>query len=194
MQQRQSDPGEMMTTLGRSWGWIFFFGILTLIAGVLTVAWPGRTVLVIAVLFGLQLFISGIFRLVMAFTSVAEGHRVAYTLIGILSILVGILCLRHTFQTVTALALILGIFWVITGVMDFFGGIFVKDMPRRGWTIFEGILAFVAGLVVLFQPTISLVTLAWVLGIWLIVYGAMEIVASFGIRKLGQATPSAAAV
>lgn len=191
--QRRSDPADMMTTLGRSWGWILSFGVITLIAGIMTVSWPGRTILVVAVLFGLQLLITGIFRLVMAFTAEAEGHRVAYTLIGLLSILVGILCLRHTFQTVAVLALILGVFWVITGVMDFFGGIFGKDMPRRGWTIFEGILAFVAGLVVLFQPTISIVTLAWVLGIWLIVFGAMEILASFGMRKMQHtATPAAA--
>ena len=58
---------------------------------VLTVAWPGRTVLVVAVLFGVQLFVSGIFRLVMAFTDAGEGHRVAYALIGIFSFLVGIL-------------------------------------------------------------------------------------------------------
>jgi len=40
---------------------------------------------------------------------------------------------------------------------------------------------------VLFQPGISLVTLAWMLGIWLIVYGTMEIVASFSVRKLATA-------
>ena len=68
--------------------------------------------------------------------------------------------------------------------MDFFTGVFVRDMPRRGWVIFTGILGFVAGLIVLFQPAISLVTLAWVLGIWLIIYGTMEIVASFSVRKL----------
>ena len=145
METRQSDPIDMMTALGRSWGWILFFGIMTLIAGILTVAWPGRTVLVIAVLFGLQLFISGIFRLVIAFTDEGAGHRVAYTLIGIFSIIVGILCLRHIFQTVAALALILGIFWVISGIMDFFTGVFVRDMPRRGWVIFTGILGFIAG-------------------------------------------------
>ena len=159
METRQSDPIDMMSVLGRSWGWILFFGIMTLIAGILTVAWPGRTVLVIAVLFGLQLFISGIFRLVIAFTDEGAGHRVAYTLIGIFSIIVGILCLRHIFQTVAALALILGIFWVISGIMDFFTGVFVRDMPRRGWVIFTGILGFIAGLIVLFQPAISLVTL-----------------------------------
>jgi uncharacterized membrane protein HdeD (DUF308 family) len=187
MQQRQSDPADMLSALGRSWGWILFFGILTLLAGILTVAWPGRTVLVVAVLLGLQLFVGGIFRLVVAFTDEAAGHRVAYTLIGIFSVLVGILCLRHSFQTALALALILGIFWVISGLMDFFTGIFVKDMPRRGWVIAQGVLGFIAGNVVLFQPAISLVTLAWVLGIWLIVYGAMEVVAAFGLRKLTTA-------
>ena len=187
METQQTHAVDMMTALGRSWGWILFFGIMTLIAGILTVAWPGRTVLVIAVLFGLQLFISGIFRLVIAFTDEGAGHRVAYSLIGIFSIIVGILCLRHIFQTVAALALILGIFWVVSGIMDFFTGVFVRDMPRRGWVIFTGILGFIAGLIVLFQPAISLVTLAWVLGIWLIVYGTMEIVASFSVRKLAAA-------
>jgi len=83
--------------------------------------------------------------------------------------------------------LILGVFWVVSGIMDFFTGVFVRDMPRRGWVIFTGILGFVAGLIVLFQPAISLFTLAWVLGIWLIIYGTMEIVASFSVRKLAAA-------
>ena len=109
-----------------------------------------------------------------------------------LSILVGILCLRHIFQTVAVLALILGIYWVIVGTLEFFSGVFVKDLPHRGWTIFIGALGFIAGLVVLFQPAISLATLAWVLGIWLIVYGAVEIVVSFGVRKLGRTAGAAA--
>ena len=45
---------------------------------------------------------------------------------------------------------------------------------------------------VLFQPAISLATLAWVLGIWLVVYGAVEIVMSFGVRKLGKGAAAAA--
>ena len=39
METRQSDPIDVMTTFGRSWGWILFFGIMTLLAGILTVAW-----------------------------------------------------------------------------------------------------------------------------------------------------------
>jgi uncharacterized membrane protein HdeD (DUF308 family) len=189
---QRSDPSDLLSAWGRSWGWVLGFGILTLILGILIVSWPDETVLVVAVIFGLELFISGIFRLVTAFTSLGEGHRFAYALIGILAIVVGILCLRHLFQTVTALALILGIFWVIAGIMDFFAGVFVKDLPGRGWRIFEGILAFAAGVVVLMQPHISLSVLAWVLGIWLIIYGVMEIIASFSIRRFEKRVVAAA--
>jgi uncharacterized membrane protein HdeD (DUF308 family) len=40
--------------------------------------------------------------------------------------------------------------------------------------------------VVLVYPGISLLTLALVLGFWLLVYGIMEIVAAFRLRQAGQ--------
>jgi uncharacterized membrane protein HdeD (DUF308 family) len=66
-------------------------------------------------------------------------------------------------------------------------------MRDRGWTIFMGALSVVAGVVVLVYPGISLLTLAVVLGVWLLVYGAMEIVLAFRLRSLGQATTRIAA-
>ena len=44
----------------------------------------------------------------------------------------------------------------------------------------------VAGLIVLGFPFSSLETLTLVVGIWLIVIGLLEIIASFGIRKAGN--------
>jgi uncharacterized membrane protein HdeD (DUF308 family) len=46
-----------------------------------------------------------------------------------------------------------------------------------------GVLSILAGIVVLSYPGISLVTLAWVLGIWLIIYGVMEIALAFRVRS-----------
>ena len=45
------------------------FGVVTLLAGVAVLAWPGRTLVVIAVLFGVQLIVTGIFRFVAAFAA-----------------------------------------------------------------------------------------------------------------------------
>jgi len=62
-------------------------------------------------------------------------------------------------------------------------------MPERGWTAAMGVLSILAGIVVLIYPGPSLLTLSIVLGIWLLVYGAMEIMAAFRLRGLAQPVP-----
>jgi uncharacterized membrane protein HdeD (DUF308 family) len=190
-QQLRSDPRGMVTTLGRAWGWVLFFGIVTLVAGLMTVAWPDQTILVVAILVGIQLFVSGIFRLVASFTEEGEGHRAWWVILGLLSIAVGILCLRNLFVTIAALTLVLGIVWVLQGITEFFAGV-MGSTPNRGWTIFMGIVGFIAGIVVLVYPFTSILAVAWVFGVWLIFYGIMEIVLAFRIKALGGAAATAA--
>jgi uncharacterized membrane protein HdeD (DUF308 family) len=59
-------------------------------------------------------------------------------------------------------------------------------MPGRGWTAAIGVLSILAGIIVLIYPGPSLLTLSIVLGIWLLVYGAMEIMAAFRLRGLAH--------
>jgi uncharacterized membrane protein HdeD (DUF308 family) len=48
---------------------------------------------------------------------------------------------------------------------------------------FVGVLSVIAGILVIMWPGLSLVTLAFVLGFWLIVYGVMEIGLAFRVRS-----------
>jgi uncharacterized membrane protein HdeD (DUF308 family) len=186
--QRSGDAADMLAGVGRHWGWVLTFGIVTLLAGLFTLAWPGRTIVVVAVLFGIQLVVAGIFRFVAAFASDDEtgGTRVLLALLGVLSFIVGLYALRHILITVAALALLLGIFWIVNGAVETFAALSHRGMQGRGWTIFMGLLSVVAGVVVLVYPAISLATLAIVLGFWLLVFGIMEIVLAFRIRSVGQ--------
>ena len=187
--QPRGDAADMLAGVGRHWGWVLFFGIVTLLAGLLTLVWPGRTIVVIAVLFGIQLVVAGIFRFVAAFASDDEtgGTRVLMALLGVLSFIVGLYALRHVLVTIAALALLLGIFWIVNGAVETFTALSHRGMQGRGWTILVGLLSIVAGIVVLVYPAISLATLAIVLGFWLLVFGIMEIVAAFRLRQAGQA-------
>jgi uncharacterized membrane protein HdeD (DUF308 family) len=185
----RTDAADMLAGVGRHWGWVLVFGIVTLLAGLLTLVWPGRTIVVIAVLFGIQLVVAGIFRFVAAFAVDEEsgGMRVLLALLGVLSLIVGLYALRHLQVTIAALALLLGIFWIVNGAVETFAALSHRGMQGRGWTIFMGLLSIVAGIVVLVYPAISLATLAIVLGFWLLVYGIMEIVLAFRLRSAGQA-------
>jgi uncharacterized membrane protein HdeD (DUF308 family) len=193
-QELRGDPADMLAGIGRHWGWVLFFGIVTVLAGLFTLVWPGRTIVVIAVLFGIQLIVAGIFRFVAAFATDDEsgGTRVLLALLGVLSFIVGLYALRHILITVAALALLLGIFWIVNGVVETFTALSHRGMRGRGWTIFMGLLSIAAGIVVLVYPGISLATLAIVLGFWLLVYGVMEIVLAFQLRSAGHAAANVA--
>src|SRR6266705_5096554 len=74
----RADPAGMVARVGRHWGWVLAFGIITLLIGIAALAWPGRTLVVIAVLFGSQLVVMGICRFAGAFASddLTGGRRV----------------------------------------------------------------------------------------------------------------------
>jgi uncharacterized membrane protein HdeD (DUF308 family) len=185
----RNDVADVLAGVGRHWGWVLAFGIVTLLAGLLAVAWPGRTLVVIAVLFGVQLVAAGIFRFVAAFAAdeASGATRVLLALLGVLSFVVGLYAVRHVLVTLAALALLLGIFWVVNGTVEAFTALSHRGMPGRGWTVLVGLLSVLAGIVVLAYPGISLATLAVVLGFWLLVLGVMEVVLAFRLRAMGQA-------
>ena len=186
--QPRGDAADMLADVGRHWGWVLFFGVVTLLAGLFALFWPGRTIVVVAVLFGVQLVVAGIFRFIAALAADEEsgGARALLALLGVLSFIVGLYALRNVLVTIAALALLLGIYWIVNGAVEVFAALSHKRMQGRGWTIFMGLLSVVAGVVVLVYPGISLATLAIVLGFWLLVYGIMEIVLAFRLRSVGQ--------
>ena len=164
MTETMQQPADMLSRLGRKWGWVLAYGIITLAAGVAVLVWPNETLLVIAVLFGIQLIVSGIFRFVaaLAVDDLSGGTRVLLAL----------------------LAVLLGIFWVVNGAIELFTAISHRGMPERGWTAFMGVLSILAGIIVLAYPGLTLVTLAVILGIWLVIFGVMECVLAWRLRAI----------
>ena len=185
--QQADDARDVLGKIGESWGWVLAFSILTLILGIMVMAWPHATVKLVALLFGLQLLIGGIFALVRAFTNSGEGSRVLLAVLGVLGILVGIFVLRHLFQTVVILVVLLGVYWVLHGIIEFFVAVDHRGAPGRGVSIVMGILSFIAGVIVLSWPAPTLLVLVWVLGIWLVVYGLIGIVGAFMVRRAVKA-------
>src|SRR3981081_373456 len=147
----------MIGRLGRHWGWVLAYGILTLLAGLGVLVWPGETLLVLAVLFGVQLIVSGIFRFVAALASddLTGGTRVLLALLGVLSVIIGLWAVRHVLLTLLALTVFLGIFWVVNGAIEIFTALSHRGMPERGWTAVMGLLSVLAGIVVLSYPGLT---------------------------------------
>jgi uncharacterized membrane protein HdeD (DUF308 family) len=181
------DPADLVARVGRHWGWLLAFGMITVLLGIIALAWPGRTLVVVAVLFGAQLIVMGIFRFVGAIASddLTGANRVLLALLGVLSLIVGLYAVRHLLVTLFALVVLLGIFWIVSGAVELFMALSHREMSQRGWNAIMGVISIVAGIVVLAYPDISLLVLAVLLSIWLIIFGVMEISSAVRIRSLG---------
>ena len=179
---------DILRVVGKSWGWVLFFGIVTLILGALVVARPKDTIYAFAIVVGIWLFVAGLFRMVVAIADSEDttGTRWLIAVLGLLSVIIGILFLRHTQQTVTTLAFLIGLFWVVGGLIEFFTAYSDHGSPARGFRIVMGVLAFAAGVVTLVVPHLTLGVLAVIIGIWLILYGVLQIALSLQLRHLAD--------
>jgi len=171
-----------MEEVSKAWGWALFFGILTLVIGILVMVWPEGTLKVFTIFFALQLFVTGIYYLVKSF-SAENQHKVLTVFLGILSIIVAVIILRNVIETIAVIGFLVGLFWIIQGIIQFVMSVGDKTYPARGWTIFISILSVIAGIIVVAWPLSSLTVLAWLIGIWFAVLGILGIILAFFLRS-----------
>jgi len=180
------------TLLPHLWKSTLISGLLTLVLGVLVLVWPGRSVLVAAILFGVYLLVTGIWQVAFAFSlHISAGGRVLLFISGAAALVLAFLAFRHFGKgdeatAVYLLAIWIGIGFIFRGVATTISAIHDPALPGRGWEIFLGVMSLLAGMIMLGSPLDTIVILAWVVGVWLVIIGVSEIVSSFAIRKASK--------
>ncbi|MCC9144573.1 MULTISPECIES: DUF308 domain-containing protein [unclassified Arthrobacter] len=156
-------------------------GLVSVVLGLLILFWPGATLEVLAVLFGLYFVIAGAVRILLGvFTGLGAGLKILNILVGLALLVVGVIAVRNPMETLTALGLVIGIAWIVEGVM----ALAESDRGGSRWfAIVLAVLSILAGIVVLFIPLESLAVLVIYGGIFLVVLGAIQIVRAFAFGR-----------
>ena len=159
--------------------------------GLLLLSWPYASLVVTAVLLGIALLATGVLRLVhgVMATGAAGTHRAAHLLIGILAVLAGIYCLGDVAGTVVLLSLVVGLFWVMHGLVDLVS--VGRPGPGRALTRITGGLSLLAGLIVIFWPAITLPVMVAVMGAWLACYGLLLVATLLYLRHVARTAAAA---
>lgn len=183
-----TDVGAALARLGKAWGWIVAYGVLSVLAGVVAIVWPGTTLVVIAIVFALQLLVSAVYQFVLVFAIPHEAGwlRALVALIAIVSLVVSVYLLGHVGLTLLLLAILLGAYWIAQGAIELFLAMGHPEIRNRAWVVVSGVLSVVAGIIVAVFPGISLFALTIVLGIWLIFFGAILIARGWMLRSLAS--------
>ena len=158
-------------------------GVTAVALGVIVLAWPGKTLLVAGVLFGIYLVVTGIGYMFAAFgTHSGAAMRVLAFITGVISLVLGFFCFRDKFEAVTLLALWIGISWVFRGMTLLAAALALDHIPGRGWQVLSGLIIVVGGGVMIIYPLDSIGILTLVAGCWLIAIGIVDVITAFSVR------------
>jgi uncharacterized membrane protein HdeD (DUF308 family) len=158
--------------------------------GVVVLLWPGVTLKVVAILFGVQLVVAGAMRIATAVvsTTVDGWLRAVLFLVGVLILVAGVICLRNPFVSLLSLVILISLAWLVDGV----GQLIVAGSPtvsRARWLyVLSGIVLIAGALVILFWPELALLTFTALGGWLLVIFGVMT--AGSALRERSRVTHS----
>ena len=161
-------------------------GVLSVIAGVLILVWPGQSAAVITAIIAIYAIAAGLVYAGLGIFSKTKGgwSRIGHIALGILFIIVGILAFVNlgaaTLWLAAFVGILVGILWIIEGIVSLST---LGDAASKGWTIFFAIISLIAGIFLLFNAITGAAILWWILGISLIVLGIIQIVRAFTFGK-----------
>lgn len=175
--------GPLQQLARSAWQLVLFIGILAMALGVIVLAWPGKTLFVAGVLFGIYLVVSGVGYMFAAFGAhTGAAMRVLAFLTGVVSLVLGFFCFRDRFEAAWLLAIWIGISWVFRGMSLLAAALAFDHLPGRAWQVVSGLIIIIGGGVLIIYPQDSIAVLTLVAGCWLIAIGVVDVVSAFQIR------------
>jgi uncharacterized membrane protein HdeD (DUF308 family) len=167
--------------LARLWWLLLIGGIVSLVIGILLLVWPSRTLEVLAILLGIELLLVGAIQLGLAFGEPA-GPRTGPLLRGAFAGIAGLIVIRHPGGSLTVIALAIGIYLVLAGVMTAVSAF--ETHVGRGWLLARALLDLAIGVVIVAWPQFGVSSLAVLVGIALVLRGTLECISAFALRSV----------
>lgn len=165
-------------------------GIVTVAIGVAAFVWPHATVHVVGLLFGLNLLVTGVIRAgVLLF---APGYpllpRILGVAFGILTAIVGILCLRNITGSVRLLLIIVAIGWLLDGLVEIVLAVGGPSQAGAGWRIGVGLVTVLGAIALLVWPVAGITAAVFLGASVLIIVGISTTVSA--VVGLGRGSPA----
>ena len=175
----------MQQLMGNFRTMFLFRGIAAILFGILTFVWPQLTLAVLVLLFGVFAVISGITAVAVALRNREEQGWGLLLFEGILGILAGVVALVWPGITALAFLYLLAAWAIIIGIIEVVAPL---SFPMRGGRallmVLAGLVSIVFGIIIAAQPASGLLAVAWLIGVYAIVFGVMYVVAYFESRSL----------
>lgn len=173
------------------WPRLIALGTLDAVIGVLALAWPRITVLVLAVLLGIALLMAALLLIGFGWRIRSAGAGWGWWLIGlgIAALLAAALCLAHPGAGVAAIVLAMSAWFALSGIADLM--VAAASREHRAWFLVLGALSLIVAVVLLVDIGAAILTIALIVGVSFLLRAAGEIVLGLRLRTALRAASRA---
>jgi len=183
---------EYLRDLGRRWWLLLVIGVLWLLFAWIVLSVKFDTIWAIAVFAGVAFIVGGVAELFMA--AQVTSWRWLYIVLGIISIIAGIMCFAWPGQTFLVFAAIIAWYLLFKGVFDIVEAFVTKDVNDMWWlTLVVGIAEVVIGFWAVGYAGRSIALLVIWVGAMALARGITAIIMAFVVRRFKDLPPPTAA-
>ncbi|HZZ48374.1 MAG TPA: HdeD family acid-resistance protein [Pseudonocardia sp.] len=118
--------------------------------------------------------------------SVATAMWWLVLLRGIFMVIFGVVALMSPGIALLTLVWLFGFYAILDGVAAIGIGVRTRGEPHWVWTIVQGVVSVLAGVIALIWPGVTAIALLFVVAVWAIMLGIGEIGGAFASRKRGS--------
>jgi uncharacterized membrane protein HdeD (DUF308 family) len=175
----------MNMVLARNWWALALRGVLAIVIGLIAFRWPGVFVAWLVLLFGVYAIVDGVFAIIAGIRA-AERHERwwPFALEGLLDIVAGIIAFLLPVAAAFALLYLVSAWSIVSGVFRITAAIRLRKQIEGEWLlILNGILSVAFGIVIFTFPVVGLVTVAWIIGIYAIIFGVILLALGLRLRS-----------
>ena len=178
----------MLDTLARHWWMLALRGVIAIIFGICALIWPSLTLTVLVLLFGAYALVDGIFAVIAGIRAAGRAANWWVLLLeGILGIIFGLLTFAWPGITALVLLVFIAVWAVLTGIMEIVAAIQLRREIQGEWLLaLSGALSVIWGIILFVFPGAGAVAIAWLIGVFAILFGISLIALAFRLRGMGD--------
>ena len=173
----------MIENLLRNWWMLALRGVAALLFGILAFGWPGITLTVLVWIFAAYMLADGVFA-ILAGLRAAQRHGRWWPLAleGVLDLLAGAVAFLWPGIALLTFIYIAAIWAILSGIALLAAAVRLRA-HGEGMLLFAGLLSLAWGVVVIFWPIAGELALAWWIGAYALLFGALMLVLALRLRR-----------
>ena len=171
----------MLVAAHRDWWSLALRGLFAILFGVMVFVWPGITLLSLVLLWGIYAVLEGIAAIMIGL----HGRWWWMAIVGVLGVIAGIIAFVWPHITALLLLYLIAAAAVIRGISEIIAAIELRKAIEGEWLlILAGLLSVAFGILLFVHPGAGALAVLWIIGVYAIAFGIIEIAASLRLRKL----------